>query len=298
MESHPAYLNNLNQIYNKIKSNIYDTPPEFPDIPFTQQIKISPQNRNNLEKLSKLAKFTLISPLELLYKQQYEKNKNISNDIDKCSLCQCEFYDDVIDYNNKELNLKELNEYLSHEYDTIKLFKCNQDFFHIECFSNYIKDQKGFKCTNCQIIYGIIYGNMPKGKMRVKVDEKLHCAGFPKDGTIIIHYNFDNGPGYSGTKRMCFLPNIQRGREILGLLKIAFDRKLTFTVGTSITTGKKNTVVWNGIHHKTNVKGGPTNYGYPDDTYFDRVEQELAAKGVYKCDNVEDIALKLMYAYD
>ena len=38
-------------------------------------------------------------------------------------------------------------------------------------------------------------------------------------------------------------------KEVLALLKIAFDRKLTFIIGTSVTTGKKNTVVWNGIHH-------------------------------------------------
>ena len=64
------------------------------------------------------------------------------------------------------------------------------------------------------------------------------------------------------------------------MLKIAFDRKLTFVVGTSVTTGQKNTVVWNGIHHKTSLNGGTQNYGYPDATYFNRVREELAAKGV------------------
>jgi len=38
--------------------------------------------------------------------------------------------------------------------------------------------------------------------------------------------------------------------------------------------------VWNGIHHKTNTSGGSTRYGYPDDTYFNRVKLELALKGV------------------
>jgi len=36
-----------------------------------------------------------------------------------------------------------------------------------------------------------------------------------------------------------------------------------FTIGTSVTTGMKDVVVWNGIHHKTSMKGGAANYGYP-----------------------------------
>ncbi len=51
-------------------------------------------------------------------------------------------------------------------------------------------------------------------------------------------------------------------------------------MGTSLTTGKANTVVWNGIHHKTNPSGGTTKFGYPDPTYMSRVKEELAAKGV------------------
>ncbi len=85
-----------------------------------------------------------------------------------------------------------------------------------------------------------------------------------------------------GTARNTYLPDNAEGREILRLLKVAFDRRLTFTVGTSVTTGATNTVVWNGIHHKTNVAGGPTQYGYPDPTYFNRVKEELAAKGVFE----------------
>ena len=107
------------------------------------------------------------------------------------------------------------------------------------------------------------------------------CDGFNCD-SIIIQYNFPSGNGYSGTHRTCYLPNNSEGREVLAMLKVAFDRKLTFTVGTSVTTGKKNTVVWNGIHHKTSLFGGPTCFGYPDKNYFNRVKEELAAKGVTK----------------
>ncbi len=65
---------------------------------------------------------------------------------------------------------------------------------------------------------------------------------------------------------------------MLTLLIKAFERRHTFIVGTSVTTGQENTVVWSGIHHKTSVYGGP--FGFPDDTYLNRVTLELADRGV------------------
>ena len=145
---------------------------------------------------------------------------------------------------------------------------------------------------------------MPPGKMRVKIDKNIKLDGYYNKDTIVIDYNFHrgilDGIQYSGTHRISYLPNTEEGREILGMLKIAFERKLTFVVGTSVTTGKQNTVVWNGIHHKTITSGGPTNYGYPDPTYFNRVTQELAAKGIikseYKDGELEGIA-KVLLSY-
>ena len=43
----------------------------------------------------------------------------------------------------------------------------------------------------------------------------------------------------------------EEGLETLGMLILAFERKMTFIVGTSLTTGRSNTVCWSGIHHKT-----------------------------------------------
>jgi deltex-like protein len=60
----------------------------------------------------------------------------------------------------------------------------------------------------------------------------------------------------------------------------AWDHRQLFRVGRSVTTSCDNTTVWNGIHHKTNYQGGPASFGYPDETYFDRVREELAAAGV------------------
>lgn len=67
---------------------------------------------------------------------------------------------------------------------------------------------------------------------------------------------------------------------MLRLLRVAWDRKLTFTIGTSVTTGTTDTVVWNEIHHKTESHSNSSGHGYPDPTYLDRVLLELAAQGV------------------
>lgn len=64
------------------------------------------------------------------------------------------------------------------------------------------------------------------------------------------------------------------------MLVEAFKRRLTFMVGTSVTTGATNQVVWSGIHHKTSPTGGTSNFGYPDPTYFRRVTEELESRGV------------------
>ncbi|CAN0383958.1 unnamed protein product, partial [Laminaria digitata] len=72
----------------------------------------------------------------------------------------------------------------------------------------------------------------------------------------------------------------REGREVLQLLQTCFNQKMTFTVGTSITTGISNSVIWNGVHHKTATSGGSASFGYPDSSYLSRVKQELAAKGI------------------
>lgn len=68
------------------------------------------------------------------------------------------------------------------------------------------------------------------------------------------------GKPFKGASRTAYLPNSEKGQKCLRLLQKAFDRKLTFTVGRSRTTGRDDCVTWNDIHHKTNVQGGPQRY--------------------------------------
>ena len=43
----------------------------------------------------------------------------------------------------------------------------------------------------------------------------------------------------------------------LKLLQKAWEARMIFTVGTSVTTGMSDCVVWNNIHHKTSSSLGP-----------------------------------------
>ncbi|XP_027144774.1 probable E3 ubiquitin-protein ligase DTX3 isoform X3 [Larimichthys crocea] len=88
------------------------------------------------------------------------------------------------------------------------------------------------------------------------------------------------GVRYSGTSRTAYLPDCKEGQKVLKLLKKAFDRRLIFTIGRSVTTGLNNVITWNDIHHKTNIDGGPQSFGYPDPDYLFRVQEELRLKGV------------------
>lgn len=65
------------------------------------------------------------------------------------------------------------------------------------------------------------------------------------------------GVRYSSTSRTAYLPDSEEGNKVLRLLTKAFERKLIFTVGRSVTTGLNNVITWNDIHHKTNIDGGP-----------------------------------------
>lgn len=65
------------------------------------------------------------------------------------------------------------------------------------------------------------------------------------------------GKHFSGTIRVAFLPDNAEGREVCDMLKRAFDARLIFTIGRSITTGLDDVVVWNDIHHKTQTYGQP-----------------------------------------
>ncbi|XP_019640452.1 PREDICTED: E3 ubiquitin-protein ligase TRIM33-like [Branchiostoma belcheri] len=146
------------------------------------------------------------------------------------------------------------------------------------------------QCPICGTIVGELKGNQPQGSMTWAIHLGTRLPGYENCEAIVISYYFPNGiqgpehpnPGrsYKGTSRNAYLPHNDEGRELVQLLKRAFDNRLVFTIGTSVTTGATDTVIWNGIPHKTNTHGGASGYGYPDPGYLARLRQELAAKGI------------------
>ena len=167
--------------------------------------------------------------------------------------------------------------------------------FHESCLRQAISFM-GTRCPICRVVINEPVGKMPSGTMRIAVDPNMTCAGFPK-GTIVITYSIPSGvqmlyhmnPGetYSATERHAFLPLVQEGLELLVRLKYAFRHGLTFDVGTSLTTGKHNVVIWSSIHHKTSLSGGA--HGWPDPAFFLNCNEELDALGVPQPEELEEI---------
>lgn len=171
--------------------------------------------------------------------------------------------------------------------DIVRLHRCTGHWFHKGCIHAWFKEKQ--RCPVCSEIYGVIMGDQPAGTMKVR-KESGSLPGHSGCGTIVINYHFPSGvqgeehyhpsTPYSGTSREAYLPDNAEGRNVLRLLRLGFERRVLFTIGTSLTTGRADCVIWNGVHHKTCRTGGAGGFGYPDDSYLERVTSELAAKGV------------------
>ena len=251
-------------------------------------------NYSDFKTILKINKVKPISPLEVFYKVNYDKFHKISNDEEKCSICMDLIYE--FDFNSEFSIIKEMDKKLNHNYNVCLFEKCIDHFFHIDCVKNMIGSNDFIKCPICTKIYGKLTGTQPPGTMKVNFMRGTFCDSYKCD-TICINYYFPDGNGYSGTSRTAYIPDTKEGIKVLGLLKEAFDRRLIFTIGTSVTNGSTNTTVWAGIHHKTSLSGGTSNYGFPDPTYLTRVQEELACKGVTEDtmkESPEQVAFRLL----
>ncbi|XP_075220105.1 deltex E3 ubiquitin ligase isoform X2 [Lycorma delicatula] len=162
---------------------------------------------------------------------------------------------------------------------------------HLDCLNSMLTSQPNshqwlyIQCPVCMQIYGEKRGNQPPGTMEwLLLNSSL--LGFPGTRTIQITYHIASGiqgpehpnpgrPYYAvGFPRVCYLPDTHKGRQVLQLLHIAFQRRLVFTVGRSVTTGREDVVTWNDIHHKTEPNSRF------DPSFLDNCLKELAAHGV------------------
>ncbi|XP_052083398.1 uncharacterized protein LOC127720696 [Mytilus californianus] len=174
--------------------------------------------------------------------------------------------------------------------DDPRRLQCGHVYCH-NCISQHFKVNNPV-CPTCGSIQGVVTGNQPPGTMKIS-RRFSHLAGYPECGRIEIEYIIDSGRQgpehieegrrFEGIRRIGYLPDNRKGQLVAKMLRVAFDRKLVFTIGDSRTTGKQGVVTWNDIHHKTNPKPYEQ-FGYPDDTYLDRVIDELSAKGVTEKD--------------
>ena len=122
-------------------------------------------------------------------------------------------------------------------------------------------------------IFLLCQGPQPQGEMKIKYIQTV-LPGIPlqqypsnEGPTIEISYLIPSGiqgaqnpqPGqaFTGTNRTAYLPNTPEGKYVLQLLQRAFNDQHIFTIGKSTTTGQDNVVIWNDIHHKTAISGGP-----------------------------------------
>jgi deltex-like protein len=236
-----------------ITNNMYIEKPTY----FKKSLYI---NSPALSKINKIAKCISVSPIELFYKIKYEDFNQSSQGDEKCTICLEKIYEITASDNFDDILA--LNESQGYQFKAVMLDKCFDHFFHQDCLADMIGDKKFIKCPICMRLYGIQTGDMPPGSMKAYIDKTIKCSGHESYNTIVIKYKFSNGNNYSGTSRTAYLPDSPIGMKILGMLKVCFDRRLTFTVGTSVTSGKTNTTVWSGIHHKTHTSGGNLMFKY------------------------------------
>ena len=166
----------------------------------------------------------------------------------------------------------------------VALTRCNHEF-HQSCLNQALLFST--RCPMCRRPIVESQGTMPSGVMAAFRSRTTTCNGY-KPGTIIIYYHIFGGTqeryhenpwtSFRSTQRQAYLPDNDDGRQLLKRLKFAFAHGLTFTIGTSLTTGLKDSVVWASIHHKTSTRPGP--HGFPDTSYFLNCNEDLDALGV------------------
>lgn len=165
--------------------------------------------------------------------QQLTNNENV------VSVLKQAFVNEITDSTQCSICLEDFSAPNTGSY---RLSECQGHYFHSECISKQLEING--KCCICSKFYMNNTGNQPiVGTMSVNIfnSKTLPLEGYSarKIGTIEIIYSFPSGvqtadmpnPGrpYSGTFRRAYLPNNREGREILNLLKVCFQRRLTFT---------------------------------------------------------------------
>jgi len=173
----------------------------------------------------------------------------------------------------------------------LALSKCNHAF-HQECLENMLKtlNKPFISCPTCKKVYGVITGTMPTTGHISHRTIRSSLPGHEGSGTIEITFSFSPGiqgpehpnPGKyyqcNGFPRTAYLPDSEMGVKMLHGIYMAWEQRVMFTVGRSVTTGRDNCVTWNDIHMKTVMSGGE--HGFPDENFLKNLAQDLANFGI------------------
>ena len=148
------YIEELERYFNKKNDET------FPDL-----LKIA----DHLHYTSLESYFDHIKLILESWKKNPDKKGLPSNDsLDKCCICLCELYDDILKYTPEQI-CKQLSE--TDENDAIKLGKCQGHYFHKICLDGYLKSQKQsfLTCPVCKVFYGIMKGERMKKEKKKKM---------------------------------------------------------------------------------------------------------------------------------
>ena len=175
------------------------------------------------------------------------------------------------------------------KYQSICELKECKHVFHTSCITS-LPSYKSLwlNCPICNFKYGVRTGDQPEGTMDVQhYPVGTHDVAGCDTGVFQIKYVFPNGiqgplhpsplKPYTGTAHVAFIPETPEGISILHRLETAWQRKLIFTIGTSTTTGRTDTVIWK-IHHITNKHGGK--FGFPAPDFIKKISDQLTEVGV------------------
>ena len=167
--------------------------------------------------------------------------------------------------------------------------------FHRSCIERAFKTKP--QCPICRKLVGKPQGKSPSGTMAISQSTKS-CSGCESIPSLMIKYHikksiqksYHDNPGQyqHGKYATAYLPYNADGENLLKRLKFAFRHGLTFTVGTSMTTGRTNQCTWSSIHHKSSPTGGVTSHGFPDPGYFVNCNEELDSVNVPPAHSLND----------
>lgn len=242
------------------------------------------------------SEFRALTQAKTLSKEELRLWDKNPEHLSYCALCYGDFKEDADCCGQEERG--EAGDGVTGEKNPVVRLKCGC-VYHEACIIPLFEEKQRtyLVCPICEATFGVRRGDMPDGTMAVAALPKnvLRCSGHPDVGTLEIRYSFPlSGKGPKGRKftaynfpRVAYVPHTLEGEKVVRMLKVAFQRRLTFTVRDSMTTGEKNAVCWNDIHHRTNHCSAGS-FGWPDPTYFNRVSEELASKGVTEKDILGD----------